>query len=406
VRSIAIIGAGQAGLQLAIALVKQNYDVTLYSDRTPGAIQAGHVMSSQGMFDDALQIENFLGLNFWHETCPDNLSVTFSLSRNSEKLLAWKALTHKPFRSIDQRLKFPKWMQVFEQWGGKLCIQKISTNDLEGIANKNDLTIISTGKKELSNLFTRDEEKSPFKEPMRKLACLYVNNIPTVSDKPGIRVNIIPGVGEFFIMPGLTLNGACEMMLFEAIPGKAFDCWNGLNTPDEHLNKAKELLAKFLPWEAERCKDAKLTDEKGYLTGSYAPVVRKPVFKLASGAPVLGMGDTVVLNDPVAGQGANNASKCADIYFKSIKERGNGPFDANWMENTFNTFWGNEGQWATLLSNSHLTSPTKTMIGLLSRAASDPEVAKQFANGFANPKAFFKWVSACEKKQILEVHHD
>jgi hypothetical protein len=68
---INIVGAGQSGLQLALGLLKHGYEVRLYSDRTPEQIYAGSVMSTQCMFDSALQTERDLNLNLWDEACPD-----------------------------------------------------------------------------------------------------------------------------------------------------------------------------------------------------------------------------------------------------------------------------------------------------------------------------------------------
>jgi len=69
-KRIAIVGAGQSGLQLALGLLGAGYDVTLYSDRSAQEIRDGYVMSSQCMFDSALEIERNLNLNFWEEECP------------------------------------------------------------------------------------------------------------------------------------------------------------------------------------------------------------------------------------------------------------------------------------------------------------------------------------------------
>jgi len=62
------------------------------------------------------------------------------------------------------------------------------------------------------------------------------------------------------------------------------------------------------------------------------------------------MGDAVVLNDPIAGQGANNASRCAKIYLESIVNHGNQPFNKQWMQQTFDEYW-EQAKWSTLWSN-------------------------------------------------------
>ena len=57
VRKIAIVGAGQSGAQLALGLLGHGYQVTLVSDRDAGELLGGHVLSSQCMFETALQAE-------------------------------------------------------------------------------------------------------------------------------------------------------------------------------------------------------------------------------------------------------------------------------------------------------------------------------------------------------------
>ncbi|MDZ5461671.1 FAD-binding oxidoreductase, partial [Azohydromonas lata] len=68
-RRIAIVGGGQAGLPLALGLLDKRYEVTVVTNRMPDDIRRGKVMSSQCMFDSALQIERELGLNPWESDC-------------------------------------------------------------------------------------------------------------------------------------------------------------------------------------------------------------------------------------------------------------------------------------------------------------------------------------------------
>lgn len=60
-RTIAIIGAGESGAQLALGLQREGYAVTLFSDRSAAQIRSGKVMSSQCMFAPALDAEAQMG---------------------------------------------------------------------------------------------------------------------------------------------------------------------------------------------------------------------------------------------------------------------------------------------------------------------------------------------------------
>jgi flavin-dependent dehydrogenase len=205
-------------------------------------------------------------------------------------------------------------------------------------------------------------------------------------------------VGEHFIFPALTTTGPCEIMVFEGVPGGPMDCWNDVKTPQEHLKRSKEILEKFMPWDAERCRDAELTDDNGILVGRFAPTVRKPIAKLPSGRLIFGMGDSVVLNDPITGQGSNTASKAAAVYLRKILEREKQAFDAAWMQDTFEAFW-NYGQWVVRWTNSLLTPPPPHVLQLMGAASQIPALASRIANGFNNPPDYNPWWFSGEEAQ-------
>ena len=100
------------------------------------------------------------------------------------------------------------------------------------------------------------------------------------SPNQGVKINIIPGVGEYFTLPGLTYNGICEMMLFEGLPSSEFAQLQNHSSPDNLITAAKEALKKHVPHEYERCQDIHLTDNKASLSGNITPTIRKPVAQL------------------------------------------------------------------------------------------------------------------------------
>src|SRR5436305_1014647 len=335
-KRIAIIGAGQSGLQLGIGLLDAGYEVTLFYDITGVEIQHSHVMSSQCMFDSDLETELDLGLNYWEEECPKVEGISFAVPNPvGGRVIDWAARLDNFAQSVDQRFKIPRWMAGFQKRGGNLQIEAVDIDDLEGCARGHDLVIVASGKGTIAQLFERDTSRSPFSEPQRSLALTYVRKMRPREPYAAVCFNLIPNIGEYFVFPALTTSGPCEIMVFEGIPGGPMDCWADVKTPAEHLARSKHILATFLPWEGERCRDVELTDENGILAGRFVPTVREPIATLPSGRNVLGMADAIVLNDPLTGQGSNNAARCADIYRESIVERRNGPADAEWMQQTF-----------------------------------------------------------------------
>jgi styrene monooxygenase A-like protein/F420-dependent NADP oxidoreductase-like protein len=401
-RRIAIVGGGQSGLQLALGLQQKGYDVTVASNRTPEQIRTGRVTSSQFMFDASLQIERDLGINFWEKECPITEGIAFAVpGPDGSRALFWETKLDRPGQSVDQRVKFAGWTEEFAKRGGNLVLEDAGVNELEKYANSNDLVIVAAGKGEVARLFETDSARTPFTSPMRALALTYVKGMAPRKPFTAVAFNLIPGVGEYFVFPALTTSGPCEIMVFEGVPGGPMDCWGDVKTPQQHLLRSKEILQKLLPWEAERCRDTELTDDMGIVTGRFAPTVRKPVCKLPSGKPILGMADVVVLNDPITGQGSNTACKAANVYMNRILEQGNQPFDAAWMQQTFDTFW-TYAQWVAKWTNSLLTPPPPHILQLMGAASQIPWLAGKIANGFNNPPDYNPWwFDAKEAEKLL-----
>ncbi|TDC40002.1 FAD-binding oxidoreductase [Actinomadura sp. KC345] len=393
-RRILIIGAGQAGLQLALSLQSEGYDVTVMSSRTPDEIRYGRVMSTQCIFWPQLQLERDRGLNLWEEQSPKIVAQRLTVAGPpGQEALQFVGRWDDYAQAVDQRVKMAGWLELFESRGGNVVYHGVMTSDLEGLAGLYDLTLIAAGKGELVELFDRDASRSPYDRPQRHLSCIFLHGMASRPDypEPHVRISATPGIGEFFIMPGYTNTGPCDCLLWEAVPGGPFDVWSDRPPPEGHLARTLELMRQYVPWEYELTVNAEPTDARSTLYGGYAPVVRHPVGRLSDSVHVLGMGDVLVANDPVTGQGANNAVRCAAIYCDEILKHGDRPFDADWMQQTFDVFW-DYARHPTQYTNMMLGPLPEHVQRVLGAATQNEQVAYRFAYGYANPWDFENWL--------------
>ncbi|MCW3146996.1 MULTISPECIES: styrene monooxygenase/indole monooxygenase family protein [Stutzerimonas] len=397
-RTITIVGAGQAGLQLGIGLLQHGYRVNLISNRTGEQISAGRVLSSQSMYDMALGFERELGLALWDDVCPPTHGVHMRAGNGEGLLVDWRARMKAPGQSVDQRIKMPRWMKEFEHQGGNLVIEEAGLEELERYAQQSDLVIVAAGKGEIGKLFERDAERSQFDRPMRTISLTYVHGMLPRTDYSALNISINPGVGEYVNFPCITHTGAGDIINLECVEGGPMDRWHEVNTPTEHLALAVELINEFFPWEAPRCQNLRLTDELGTLVGRLTPTVRKPIGVLPSGRTVLGMADVLVLNDPITGQGSNNASKCANVYMKAILEQGGEAFDDAFKQTTFERYW-DYAQWVARFTNTHLLPPPESAMRVFAASAQDPRIAATVANAFDDPKSLTPWYYDVEEAE-------
>ena len=392
-RKFTIVGGGQSGLMVAIGLLKAGHKVRVVQNRTAEEIEKGKVLSSQCMFSNAVQHERDLGLDFWSDTCPPVQGINFIVPHPEQpgvKAIDWAGRLDRDAYAVDQRVKMPRWLAEFQRLGGQLVIRDAGIADLETWTREDDLVIVASGKGEIGQMFARDATRSAYDKPMRALALTYVTGMTPRQPHSAVEFNLIPGIGEYFVFPALTTTGPCEIMVFEGIPGGPMDCWADVKTPEQHLAKSLEILRTFLPWEYERSKTCQLTDDNGILAGRFAPTIRHPVGTLPSGRKVLGLGDAVCLNDPITGQGSNNAAKAAAIYLDAILAHGDRPFDAAFMQATFERFW-DYAQWVVRWTNMLLVPPPPFVLEIMGTACAVPQLAQRMANAFDDPRDFFPW---------------
>jgi hypothetical protein len=386
VRKILIVGAGQAGLQLALGLQAEGYDVTVMSARTADEIRNGWPTSTQVMMYRALDRERDVKLNLWDGTATEISGIGFTLSpAPSVSAFSFSGAWERPGNSVDQRVKMPAWIELFEQRGGTMVYQPVTVPDLADLAGQYDLTVIATGKGKIVEIFGTDREKTRFTRPMRHLAAIYLDGVavPVGVPHPRMRVNLRPGGGEVFYMPAYSLHGACDVILVTAVPGGPLDVFADRPAPGEHLRRLRELLLAEFPWEGELYRKAEPHDAHASLAGAFPMTVRHPVAEVAPGRHLLGIGD-VVVNDPISGQGANNAAHAAGMYLKAILDRGDKPFTPAWMQHVFDAYWAH-AQDSVMLTEMMLEPLPPHAQEVLGAAAQYQEVADKFAGVFPSP---------------------
>jgi flavin-dependent dehydrogenase len=107
---------------------------------------------------------------------------------------------------------------------------------------------------------------------------------------------------------------------------------------------------------------------------------------------VLGCGDSVILADPITGQGCNTASYCAEQLFETLITHK----ESLWDENVGIEYWGRTRPYVTAVTEwtNAMTGPLpEHIVQILMQAAADQQTADQVAHWFEKPskahEAFF-----------------
>lgn len=400
-RRATIVGAGQGGLHLAHGLLGQGWDVTLISDKTPGDYLNMRALSSHTLQERSVALERRAGIDLYDDLYDNrSLGVDFSITEDGESVaLRFQGDWESPATAIDTRMKYARLIESFERRGGRVESRTATTDDLEELTERGETVFAATGKGGLGSIFPPDEERTVYDRPQRDLMLLLLEGLEPQRPEQQQRITFCfnPAAGELFWAPNLHKTGApIHVLLIEAKPGGPMDRLGSVTDGGSALAMAKELMAEFAGWETGVLRAARLADDDAWLRGAVTPAVRRPVAWLASGRPVFGLGDVLIVLDPCAGQGGNCTAWGVDHLLRGLEELDGVAPDADWYEQRFEDFWEEEGRFFVDFANMLIEPPNAVAQGIFAAAQESRPVGDRLVSTFAHPKVLMNYLDAAD----------
>ena len=116
-RNIGIVGAGIAGLHLALYLQKHGVDATIITDRAPEDYRNSRLLNTVAHHHVTIAREDYLGVNHW--TDPKDHYYYHDHVFNFPQPLSFRGDFSRPSRAVDYRIYLPALMNDFTRRGGR-----------------------------------------------------------------------------------------------------------------------------------------------------------------------------------------------------------------------------------------------------------------------------------------------
>lgn len=400
---IAVVGAGQAGTLAAVGLMNGGHEVTLYSDRNGDSIlNETPPTGTAFMFGDSVAVERSLGVDTFEDRAliGNGIHLYFSPKVGQELIQISAPLEEGAGYAVDVRLKSKSRMDQLAGGGANVVIESVTPERLDEIAGSHDLTMVATGKGSLASLFERDPVRSVYDSPQRYLGMVIVKGIPTdgtgfpnrLPGRTPVGFNFYADIGEFFWVPYYhKTQGKCWNLVIEAKTDGPLDTFRETSSAEEMLESVRSIVKQYAAWDWETMKDMELVDDDPFcwLRGAVPPTVRKAVGHTASGNAVWALGDSSFAFDPIGGQGAGCGGRQAGFYVDAINERGDGPFDEQFMADTHDGFSEYHGDPSYNFNNLLLEPLTSIGKMVLISAFGDQRASDRFFEGFNRPSDLY-----------------
>ena len=411
---VSVIGSGMAGMIFTYALLRsgKGYDVTVYTDRTPDEILNNHPPTgTAALYGQTIDIERELGMDFWTDQmhCMDGVLMDFKPTIDGDlRIPVIGRFDREDGGAVDVRLRVHRWMNDLEAVGGRYVVETVTPARLDEIASQSDLTVLAAGKGDVGRLIPRDASLSVYDKPQRYLLMSIVQGVePEAWDderidfRTPVKFNFYGDTGEYFWVPYTHKTaGKCWCVLFEAKTGGKMDIFRDCQTAEDTIVQTKKFIKEHAPWEWDIVKNMRPIEDDPYswLKGAFPPTVREAYGELPSGNLVMPIGDTAITFDPIGGQGGNCTSRNAKYAADAVIERGDGPFDAAWMQSVKDSFWEFHGR-AAYTFNNILLEPLDEAgrLAIMTASTSREFAEKNFVGNMPKPNDFFPWIQDLEK---------
>ncbi len=380
---IGIIGAGTAGLHLALLLQQRGLEPTLYAERTADEVRGGRLPNTVAHNYRTRARERALGVNHWDGTAPAIEGHWHFFP--GEQPLDFPGYFPNPSLSVDYRLYQAQLLEDFEERGGTAVAGALSTDDLPRLSERHDLLVVSTGRGGFGELFP--PERQPFSGPQRVLSAGLYSGVARRSEHEYVTFSVTPGHGEIIEIPMQSFEGDVTVVLFECIPGGDLEVLSTMPYADDPKGYERTVVEKvraYCPPISERLDDSDfaLARPDSILQGAVTPTVRRSHAKLDNGRYAIAVGDAHVAMDPVVGLGANSASLGAWTLGEVILE--GGPFDEQFCQKV------DERRLPGVLAHFEFTNimlapPPPHVLEVIGAMSQNPALANDFTDNFTDP---------------------
>ncbi len=392
--NIAIVGAGTAGLQLALMLQQNGIEPTLYAERTSDDIRSGRLPNTVIHNYRTRSRERNLGVNHWDDAGLEIKGHWHYV--NGEAPLSFPGYFEGASLGVDYRLYQSVLLEDFENRGGRVEYGPVSADDVGSLGSRHDLVVICTGRGGFGDLFPAIDGRSPFDAPARYISAGLYDGISHDRDEHFVTLSL-SREGEFIEAPMHTFDGNVSVLLFESVPGGALEAVARTRYADDpvaHDRGVLELVREYNPVLYERIDPAAFgaLGPNNVLQGAVTPVVRNSHTEIDAGTYAIALGDAHVTIDPVCGQGANAASAAAFALGEAILE-GNS-LDAAFCRSV------DERRLPLILGSFDFTNfmlkPQSHLFDVIGAMSANPDLSDDFTEGFTEPERQWRNLGSAE----------
>lgn len=390
---VGIVGAGIAGLHLALYLQKHGVDATLITDREPAEYRGMRLINTVAHHHVTLARESYLGVNHWSDPKVHYYYHDHFFNFPGQPF-GFKGTFSKASRAVDYRVYLPTLMADFQRRGGKIEYRRIEEGDIAPLVARFDLLVVATGKGPLGQLFKYRPEHTPYSQPQRRL-CVGLYTGVRQPDPMNVTLSVSPGHGEMIVIPTITFDGIANALLMENVPGGDMEELATLSYEDnpKHFRQViLDKLEKHHPTTYDRIDTARfdLAQPQDLLQGGVVPTVRNTVVEFDGGKCAIALGDVHSVVDPMMGQGANVASYAAFVLGEEIV--GADVLDARFCEKV-DLKRQDRVLAASRWTNIMLQPPTEALGMLIGTMGQNQALADEFTENFNYPDAQWDHVS-------------
>ncbi|WP_328522843.1 styrene monooxygenase/indole monooxygenase family protein [Kribbella sp. NBC_00359] len=385
--SVGIIGAGIAGLHLALMLQQRGVETQLYLEHGTDDMRKARLRPMVCRFGQTQRRERELGLDLDHLDGGQVLCA--HVHAHVEPPLRFRGdLTH-PGSVIDLRVYLPLLVEEYMNRGGRTTVGTVDDETLAKVSTVHDLAVVATGVSGLARRFPIDTSRSET-GPQRLLFTGIFDGIAD-TDPVGQHVDLVPGCGEIFQISVSTFGGRSTGLLIEAIPGGPWEPFVRRDWTDDIdgcARAVRNLLTDYGSAIASRIEPATfgLRRPVDLLQGAVTPTVRQAWVQLDDDRIAVALGDAAILNDPITGQGGNLGSASAEAMTNLITTHTefHREFGDRWQQQ-LTALSESVTEWA----RAALGQPEPHVIELLQNLATDQHLANSYLDYFDDPRSMW-----------------